>query len=479
MALAATHVAILSGYHGQWSFLGANPMTKIRVHVVSYRDCKNLVLRYIDPVTGKPVRSTKYKDPQTGITTETGQNRKFAKKLAAQWEADLNAGRDQGRYATTWQVFRDRYEDEVIPGLADRTADKIGTVLRAVEKALPRVAGGKLAELNAEAVSRFQAVLRDGKRSDNTIAGYLAHLRAALAWAHDQGMIPSVPKIKRPQRAKKGGRGRKAKGRPITAEEFDRLISKIPLALADWRKRKREAARKTARNKGKTPRETQTDSIPVEVSPTTVESWRHYLTGLWLSGLRLKESLDFHWDRSDRLSVELGGKRPMLRVIAEFEKGHRDRLLPITPDLAQWLLRTPELQRRGVVFRPLMPSGNAATYEQAGRMLAIIGELARVVVHTEPRTGKVKFATAHTLRASFGTRWAKKVMPAVLQKLMRHESIETTMGYYVDLDADELAEDLYRKHDQGQTGTVLGTVGDSEGQPAAAPSALTRISVDG
>ena len=38
-------------------------------------------------------------------------------------------------------------------------------------------------------------------------------------------------------------------------------------------------------------------------------------------------------------------------------------------------------------------------------------------------------------------------MPAVLQKLMRHESIETSMGFYVDLDTDELAEDLYLSHD--------------------------------
>jgi hypothetical protein len=78
-------------------------------------------------------------------------------------------------------------------------------------------------------------------------------------------------------------------------------------------------------------------------------------------------------------------------------------------------------------------------------------------VHTDARTGKVKYASAHDLRRSYGNRWAKKVMPAVLQKLMRHESIETTMGYYVDLDADELAEDLYQACENGQGGTVLGT----------------------
>ncbi len=39
---------------------------RIRVHVVHYKDCKNLVMRYIDPLTGKPVRATKYHDPETG-----------------------------------------------------------------------------------------------------------------------------------------------------------------------------------------------------------------------------------------------------------------------------------------------------------------------------------------------------------------------------------------------------------------------------
>jgi hypothetical protein len=65
------------------------------------------------------------------------------------------------------------------------------------------------------------------------------------------------------------------------------------------------------------------------------------------------------------------------------------------------------------------------------------------------------------------------VTTAVLQKLMRHESIETSMGYYVDLDADELAEDLYRAHDKegnGPAGTVLGTVDPQEAQNKESPT---------
>ena len=34
-------------------------------------------------------------------------------------------------------------------------------------------------------------------------------------------------------------------------------------------------------------------------------------------------------------------------------------------------------------------------------------------------------------------------MPAILQKLMRHASIQTTMQYYVDLEAEDVADALW------------------------------------
>jgi hypothetical protein len=36
-------------------------------------------------------------------------------------------------------------------------------------------------------------------------------------------------------------------------------------------------------------------------------------------------------------------------------------------------------------------------------------------------------------------------MPAVLRRLMRHASIQTTMGYYVDIDASDVADDLWAR----------------------------------
>ena len=424
----------------------------IHVGIISRPDCVNLTMRYQDAVTGKWTSTNRYTDPRTGEVTMTGNDRKFATKLAILWERDLNSGLDQGHNATTWQQFRERYEDEVVPGLAERTGDKITTVFRTVERILPRVRDGRLSDLTPEALSRFQAVLRDGQRSENTIAGYLAHLRAALTWACEQGMIFAAPKIRKPQRAKKGGSGHKGKGRAISGEEFDRMLSSVPAALSQWNHRRREAARKTARNKGLKEHQTQTDSIPVEVNPDAIASWVHYLTGLWLSGLRLRESLEVFWNRDDRLSIETGGKRLMLRIPAELEKGHRDRLLPVTPDFGAFLSLTEEPDRHGPIFFPTMPSGHRANAERAGHLISLVGELARVVVHTDARSGKTKFASAHDLRRSFGNRWARRVTTPVLMKLMRHESIQTTMAYYVDLDADELAEDLYR--DYGPVGSI-------------------------
>ncbi|MBN2475289.1 MAG: site-specific integrase [Pirellulales bacterium] len=78
-----------------------------------------------------------------------------------------------------------------------------------------------------------------------------------------------------------------------------------------------------------------------------------------------------------------------------------------------------------------------------------------------------KCATAHDLRRAFGTRWATKVKPAARRQLMRHESIDTTMRFYVDIDADDLADELRALHDQGRT---LGPF------PPAAPQRIRRSS---
>ncbi len=55
-----------------------------------------------------------------------------------------------------------------------------------------------------------------------------------------------------------------------------------------------------------------------------------------------------------------------------------------------------------------------------------------------------KTASAHDLRRSFGSRWAGKAKPATLRLLVRHESIETTLKYYVEQDVEELGAALWQ-----------------------------------
>ena len=97
--------------------------------------------RYRDPLTGRHVR----KSSGTAST-------KDARKAAARWEDELNSGKARGQFAVTWEQFRFRYEQEVLPSLAPRTADKADVVFNVLESILPQVKNGLLRELTAERV---------------------------------------------------------------------------------------------------------------------------------------------------------------------------------------------------------------------------------------------------------------------------------------------------------------------------------------
>jgi integrase len=389
----------------------------ICVKVVAYPDRKFLVLRFADPLTGR----LKTKSAKT-------TNHKEAVKAAGKWEAELREGRYAPLSKLTWADFRKRYEDEVLAAAAIATDKKVSGVFNAVERIL---SPAKLRDLTAQRLSYFQSKLREAGRAEDTIKGSMAHLAATLSWAVKMGMLSKVPEIELPKRAK----GSKLmKGRPITGEVFERMLVKVPAVVGE------------------------------EAAP----SWIHYLEGLWLSGLRLAESLELYWDRDDRLCVDLGGTRPMLRIPAALEKGNKDRLLPMAPEFAEFLLKTPNAQRTGRVFNPRANRvhGERLGTHRVGEILSVIGELAGVKVNTTTADGReiVKYASAHDLRRSFGERWAGRIMPTDLMVLMRHESINTTLRYYVGANAQKTAETLWAAHRQA-TGNISGNTPQKRPKP--------------
>jgi integrase len=311
-------------------------MNEIKVSVIRYADRNALLLKFVDPVTGQ----RKTKSAGTNIMRD-------AERAAAKWENQLREGvPDCGK--VTWQYFRQRYEGEVLPSLADGTAGKVSAVFNAVEK---HVAPVRLRDLTAERVSYLQSKLREAKLSENTIKGNLAHLMAALRWAARVGLLVKVPAVTMPKRAKGANM---MKGRPITLEEFERMLAKVEAGLlpdggpSRWDVSNWNAPTRITSG-GLAAYQRRAEFRAAESAP----SWQHLLPGLWASGLRIGEALELTWDDDSKLRVDLQpGEHPMLRIPRELEKGNQDRLLPLAPEFAEFLLETPEHKRTGFVFNP-------------------------------------------------------------------------------------------------------------------------------
>jgi len=359
-------------------------MIEIKVKVVFRKGKGSYVLRWRDPGTG----AWKEKSCKTAVKKE-------ADKAGAQLEADLQQGRYVEPSKITWSDFRLRFEEEKLRSLAVKSRNAYNTALNRAEGILHPA---KLAELDGPALSRFQTRLRACELREATIAAYLRHIAAALRWACTLGMIATVPVIQMPKRARTA---KQMRGRPITGEEFERMLSACDKAR-----------------------------------PEDAGLWKGFLQGLWMSGLRLAEALALSWDLDAEVSIDLTSKYTCLRIVAEVEKGFRDRHLPLTPDFAEYLEQTPCADRTGKVFKVAQLNLRLDT---VSKIVSAIGENAGVLVNREQE----KFASAHDLRRAFGNRWASRVMPAVLQQLMRHESIETTMKYYVSQNAHDIAHGLW------------------------------------
>lgn len=367
-------------------------MTSNLISIPHTASARKAVQRFIDPVTGR----------QHARSTGTPVKRE-AERLAAKWEAELRDGKYRPTTRTSWEDFRERYEKEKGASLAENSLSATVSAFNHLERVLNPA---KLSAVTASAMSQFQASLRKEGMKDSTISTHLRHLRAAFAWAVSMELIPKAPDVHMPRRP----RGKTLmRGRPITTSEFAILLE----AVAD-------------------------------VRPKDKDVWIHHLNGLWLSGLRLDESLHLSWDIEAPFAVDFSGRRPRFRIYAEAEKGRQDRLLPMAPDFAEFLMDTPAVARHGEVFRLMgRCTQRQMTSARAGRVISEIGEKSNVVVNKADG----KFASAHDLRRSFGTRWAARVKPATLQLLMRHKSIETTMKYYVCQDSDDVADELWESYE--------------------------------
>jgi integrase len=344
---------------------------------------ENRIVVWVQHFGDRPQLQLQWHDPLTGKrkTKSAGTcNPLEAEKARADLEYELNHGLHTDANKISWDRFRELFEAEYVAPLRPNTRDCYEDTLDLFE----RLCGPKRVDLvTARVVSSFAAEMRtvrtrrgrDGMQP-STIKVRLQFLHTALTWAAEQGYLATVPKfpsVKVPDR----------KPRPVPAESFERMLDKA-------------------------------DDPQLGA----------YLLCGWLAGLRLSEAYRLEWEETDEAPyIDLAGERIVLP--AGFVKGVRDEWVPLAPELKEALLALPRHGRR--VFR--------FVDERAGKNH---GSVVGVSAVSDRVTALAKAAgvklTMHTLRKGFGCRYAGKVPAQVLQKLMRHQSIKTTMDYYANVD---------------------------------------------
>jgi integrase len=359
----------------------------IKVYVLRRKDRHDYQLAHVDPVTRR-------RHTRTAATSDL----KTARLAAARWQAEIEQGGAVGG-RTSWEVFRNRFKDEHLITLAPKTRKAYLTALNHFESLIGKPVSMNL--VDAGLLSKFKAKLLNTSIVTTTVRSYLNFVICALSWAKSVNIIKVAPKIKLP----KLQQDEKAmSGRPITDEEFETLIAAVK-----------------------------------EVRPDDHVVYEHFIRGLRLSGLRIDEAEKLDWERGPvKLDLD-GGRHPRILLGVEGHKGRRNEILPVTPDFAEFIATTPILERKGCVFK---------VGTKARRVVAEIGRASGVVVSESD--GVQTFVSAKYLRKTFATYWSYRVRPIILQRLMRHKDIKTTLKFYVAQEADDVGDELQRAYQNSE-----------------------------
>jgi integrase len=277
----------------------------------------------------------------------------------------------------TWERFREAFETEFVACRRENTQRNYRVAMDLFERVC---CPNSLRSINERTVSAFAAGLRKlrgyagGSMQASSIKVRLQFLHTALQWAADQKLIPECPRfpvVRVPKR----------KPQSVPSESFEKLLEKA-----------REA------------------------------QMRAFLLCGWLGGLRLNEALALEWKETDKAPY-LDPAQDRIVFPAEVVKADEDQWVPLDPKLWEALSALPRIGRKVFHFGAVDGRGE--------RMVCDITVCARVRALAQAAGVKL---TMKSLRRGFGCRYASKVPAQVLQKLMRHANIKTTMDYYANVD---------------------------------------------
>jgi integrase len=353
-----------------------------------------------------------------------GQHKSTHRTLAEAREAKKNAHRDNREPAARerFEVYAEEWLS-VYNGRSGKGIDP--ATIRAYRKALedhvyPRLGRLRMSEIETRHLKLFigklqQTKIKSGQGKGrtlkpNTIRGVFAPVRACLADAADDGVIPSNPASGIRINDHRQSDERLAddeKVKALTSDELGLLLSEIPAT---------------------------------KINDASALTWRDFFTLLAQTGLRISEALGLEWQ-----DVELG-ERPVLHVRRQFRDNEIKTLkttnsrrdLPLSPTLARCLWSARPSSGHGVIFT-----------NREGKHHSRHNIAHRVLRPAAKRAG-VSWIGFHTLRHTNASllfsagKNAKQV-----QKRLGHATSAFTLDTYIHLlddgfDDSDFADDLIK-----------------------------------
>ena len=344
-------------------------------------------------------------------TTQT-QNRETALGMAAGLECMFR----QGGFQREFNEWDDLCRSFLVENAQHWRKRSVERFYEAANRFRNETQAVSVDDLNYEQFCNFISRSLERGMSPATIQSDMAGIRHLTRWAGRMGLFadgltPEYPRVKVKD---------KVGGRPLRQVELERIIGKARDAMPDCTKKDR---------------------------------WEFYLRGLYLSGLRLSESLALRWSSEGaKIWTEFDlYRRPMICVHPDVNKNGKADVVPMAPEFYEHLMAVPVEDRTSHVFRPVFAHKNLRPdFNYVRSRIGDWGKEAGVITKTRrlPSGGiKTKYASSHDFRRTFGFRMASKVMPLVLAAMMRHSSVHMTFQYYTGRNADDLADAAWEAHD--------------------------------
>lgn len=440
---------------------------------------------------------------------------------------------DPGR-GMSWEAARERYRQHRAARGREaslvHSLSRIDLAGRIFENELQPHLDGELMLPDCMTLDRFEylqeqllagAESRFDRRSPNTVNSTIGAVIAFARFCKKHDWIPAVPDVQKLEVEEV------MKGRPVTGEEFDRMLAVTPDV----------------------------------VGPNSAPSWQFAMRVLWETGFRIGDLMDFHWNDEQHIHPRWKGQ-PTL-VIPSSQKNRKLQELPLLPGLAKLLETVPAKNRTGWVvdpqpmeftiqgdtewFRPddrtlaelvqrftnraisracgvsdmtvrnwlkaaaiersnpptsrgEVPAdevrslrtaserrktftspckGERMTTERVSRVISLIGQKANIIVRDggNRASGNSKYASAHDLRRGFAHRMINLGVTAeTLTLLLRHADFATTRKFYgATRSAQAAGQEVRELLERTNPSFVGGLVGGPEPTPAFNPEEVAKL----